>query len=142
METCLILPQRFSLTTPNRKVGFCHKKRFRPQTGVFAVKSDPYDRNFGGRSVDEDMIVLRKRIHEMKMVERNYEPPHDWMDWEKRYYTCYDSDVCEAVGLLQTLLMNTRPSLAIGMMVLVASSVPISVYMIVSHLIEASKGIF
>ncbi|KAK8498686.1 hypothetical protein V6N12_000988 [Hibiscus sabdariffa] len=38
--------------------------------------------NCGGRPrrpVDEDMIVLRKRIHEMKMVERNYEPPADWM---------------------------------------------------------------
>ncbi|GKV14461.1 hypothetical protein SLEP1_g25341 [Rubroshorea leprosula] len=28
------------------------------------------------------MIVLRKRIHEMKMIERNYELPEDWMDWD------------------------------------------------------------
>ena len=32
------------------------------------------------RLVDEDLIVLRKIIHEMKKVERNYEPLEDWME--------------------------------------------------------------
>ncbi|KAL6982114.1 hypothetical protein U1Q18_023730 [Sarracenia purpurea var. burkii] len=39
----------------------------------------------GGRrrgQVDENLIVLRKRIHEMKMKERNYEPPSHWMEWD------------------------------------------------------------
>ncbi|KAK8498689.1 hypothetical protein V6N12_000991 [Hibiscus sabdariffa] len=56
--------------------------------------NDDSNCNCGGRRrrpVDEDMIVLRKRIHEMKMVDRNYEPPTNWMEWEKRYYTSYDS---------------------------------------------------
>ena len=95
-----------------------------------------------GRSVDEEMIVLRKRIHEMRMIERNYEPPLEWMDWEKRYYAHYDSDICEAVGLLQNLLMSSRPSLAIGMAALVALSVPTSVFMVLSHLMQAAKGVF
>ncbi|RWR93898.1 putative Mediator of RNA polymerase II transcription subunit 18 [Cinnamomum micranthum f. kanehirae] len=91
--------------------------------------------------VDEGMIVLRKRIHEMKMVERNYEPPANWMDWEKRYFAFYDADVCEVVGVLQSLLMNTRPALAIGMMGLVTLSVPTSMFMVMSHLIDVAKGI-
>ncbi|XP_058082553.1 uncharacterized protein LOC131230669 [Magnolia sinica] len=106
-----------------------------------AARNNGHDWGFGGRSVDEDMIVLRMRIHEMKMAEMNYEPPVHWMEWEKRYYTCYDSDVCEAVGLLQTVLMNTRPSLAIGIVAFVALSVPTSTVFIMFHLIKLAKSI-
>lgn len=94
-----------------------------------------------GRLVDENMIVLRKRIHEMKMVERNYEPPSHWMEWEKRLYVGYDSFICDVMGILQSQLMNTRPSLALGMMALVTLSVPISSAMILLHLIEISQGV-
>lgn len=97
------------------------------------------DQNFGGRLVDESMIVLRKRIHEMNMIEKNYEPPSDWMDWEKRYYTSYDSIICEAMGFLQTQLMNTRPSLALGIIAFVAISVPTSTAMLFFHLVELTK---
>lgn len=77
-----------------------------------------------GRSVDESMIVLRLRIKEMKKHDR--EAPSDWMDWEKQYYAHYDEDVCEAIGLLQSYLMSLRPSVALGMLTLVAMSVLIS----------------
>ncbi|KAG4918811.1 hypothetical protein JHK85_057092 [Glycine max] len=97
------------------------------------------DQNFSGRLVDESMIILRKRIHEMNMIERNYEPPSDWMDWEKRYYNKYDSIICEAVGVLQSQLMNTRPSLALGAMALVAISVPTSSAVLLFHLVELAK---
>ncbi|KAJ3700777.1 hypothetical protein LUZ61_004482 [Rhynchospora tenuis] len=76
------------------------------------------------RLVDESMITLRKRMHEAKLAERNYEPPSDWMDWEKRYYIQYGTDVFELVGLLQGLLINTRPSVALGLMAIIAISVP------------------
>ncbi|TXG57242.1 hypothetical protein EZV62_018555 [Acer yangbiense] len=92
---------------------------------VFATR----DRDYQGRVVDESMIVLRKRLHEMKMVERNYEPPTEWMEWEKRYYTSYDSIICEVMGVSQSCLMNTRPSLALGMLALVLLSVPTSTAM-------------
>jgi len=99
------------------------------------------DQNFSGRLVDEGMITLRKRIHEMNMIERNYEPPSDWMEWEKRYYTKYDSIICEAVGVLQTQLMNTRPGLALGAMALVAISVPTSSAVVLFHLVELAKAV-
>ncbi|XP_008437695.2 uncharacterized protein LOC103483039 [Cucumis melo] len=80
----------------------------------------------GGKVVDESMIVLRKRIHEIKMAEQRQEPPADWLDWEKRYYSDYDSHICEALGYLQSHLMNTRPSVALGMLLLIIVSVPLS----------------
>ncbi|KAK7280363.1 hypothetical protein RJT34_25427 [Clitoria ternatea] len=98
------------------------------------------DQNFSGRLVDESMIILRKRIHEMNMMERNYEAPEDWMEWEKRYYTSYDSIICEAMGILQTQLMNTRPSLALGAMALVAISVPTSTAVALFHLLNFCKA--
>ncbi|KAA8529082.1 hypothetical protein F0562_033430 [Nyssa sinensis] len=122
-----------------------HKPRLinptkKPSTAVFASKRDAHDRDYDGRLVDEDMIVLRKRIHEMKMVERNYEPPSGWMEWEKRYYnSSYDSDICEAMEYLQTLLMETRPSLALGMVALIALSVPTSTALIAFQLMEVAK---
>ena len=59
---------------------------------VFAARRDSYEPDYnGGCLVDESMIILRKRIREMKMIERNYEHPEDWMEWEKQYYACYDA---------------------------------------------------
>ncbi|CAL9193344.1 uncharacterized protein LOC135613637 [Musa acuminata AAA Group] len=95
----------------------------------------------GGGLVDRSMIVLRKRIHEMKMAESNYEAPSGWMDWEKRYYTSYHADVCEILCLLQTLLMGTRPGVAIGMMAVLVLSVPTSAMFISFHLIAAANSI-
>lgn len=90
--------------------------------------------------VDENMIVLRKRIHEMKMIERNYEPPADWMDWEKQCYTSYDENICMLVGSLQSFLINTRPSLAIGMIMIITMSIPASTLMIILRLMEMANG--
>ncbi|EEF35759.1 uncharacterized protein LOC8266525 [Ricinus communis] len=121
--------------------------RFRPsRTRVFAAvgrdQAHGHDQSYNnacGRLVDVNMIVLRKRIHEMKMVERNYEPPSDWMEWEKQYFASYDSLICEMAGVLQSLLMNTRPGFALGMMGLIALSVPVSSAMVLSHFLEMAK---
>ncbi|KAL3501850.1 hypothetical protein ACH5RR_036299 [Cinchona calisaya] len=122
-----------------------HARSSNSATTLFAMgrsEADYHDhQNFNGRLVDENMIVLRKRIHETKMIEKNYEPPSEWMDWEKRYYTSYDSMICEAMGFLQSHLMKTRPSLAIGMIALVTLSVPTSSFLVMSQLMELTKGV-
>ncbi|XP_039043929.1 uncharacterized protein LOC120183272 [Hibiscus syriacus] len=105
---------------------------------------DPNCNCGGGRTrrpVDENMIVLRKRIHEMKMIERNYEPPADWMEWEKHYYTSYDSIICDVLGVLQSMLMNTRPSLAVGMVALIVLSFPASAAFVVLNAVDVTKRI-
>jgi hypothetical protein len=99
-------------------------------------------RDYGGRIVDENMILLRMRIRELKMSEMSQEPPACWMEWEKKYYTQYDEDVCEAVGLLQSYLLSIRPSLALGMAALVILSVPFSAGVLLFHALEMAKAIF
>lgn len=137
--TCLfssvLPPQPFSLGKSQcKKMGFLHGKRSRAM--VFAA-----GRDYRGCLVDEGMIILRKRIHEMKMIERNYEPPEEWAEWEKQYYTCYDEYICQVVGLLQSYLMNTRPSFSLAILALITVSVPASTVMILLRLMEVANGL-
>ena len=43
-----------------------------------------------GRMVDEDMLVLRKRMYELLRLEgelmKNDVPLEEWTEWEKRWY--------------------------------------------------------
>ncbi|KAL0408939.1 UNVERIFIED_CONTAM: hypothetical protein Sradi_1828300 [Sesamum radiatum] len=103
-------------------------------------RSEDSNHNYNDRIVDENMIVLRKRIHEMEMMERNYEPPMEWMDWEKRVYPNYDSMICDAMMWLQWHLMGTRPSVALGVIALVALSVPTSTAVVLINFLELIKG--
>ncbi|KAB2612423.1 hypothetical protein D8674_034739 [Pyrus ussuriensis x Pyrus communis] len=111
-------------------------------TGLVVVAAARDNREGPSRSVvDESLIVLRKRIHEMKMVERNYEPPQEWMHWEKQCYASYDDHVCNMVGCLQSCLMNTRPSVALSALLLFAVSVPASTAMILLRFMEVANGV-
>ncbi|XP_010513845.1 PREDICTED: uncharacterized protein LOC104789890 [Camelina sativa] len=122
----LVLSSSRRTTTSNKKMS------------VSAGASSGKDHYYygGGRLVDENMIVLRKRIHETKMVERNYEPPSHWMDWEKRFYSSYDSVICDSVGLLQSFLMNSRPTVAIATLLILLVSVPVSSTAIAFRLLD------
>ncbi|KAJ4869113.1 Uncharacterized protein Rs2_01374 [Raphanus sativus] len=113
-------PLRFHLLMTSQRITNVTKRR----SQTLACGGGYYYK--GGRVVDENMVVLRKRIHEMKMVERNYEPPSHWMQWEKRFYCGYDASICDALCILQTFLMNSRPSVAFGALLLVLVSVPVS----------------
>ncbi|KAG7970367.1 hypothetical protein I3843_07G080700 [Carya illinoinensis] len=73
------------------------------------VKAGRSERNghYGGRLVDKNMIVLRMLIREMKTSEISQaEPPSNWTEWEKQYYTHYDEDVCEVIGQLQSYFVK------------------------------------
>ncbi|KAJ4959978.1 hypothetical protein NE237_019888 [Protea cynaroides] len=131
------LPQPFSANFWRQKNGLGHRCNYRMT--ILAARRDDYDGGYG--TVDENMIVLRKRILEMKTMEKNHEAPEDWMEWEKKYYEHYNDDVCESVGLLQTQLMKTRPSVALGMLALVMLSVPTSMFIVIFHLMEIAKWI-
>ncbi|PON58504.1 mediator of RNA polymerase II transcription subunit [Trema orientale] len=118
----------------------------RRSTGVTACASRETNGrdNYGGRLVDENMIVLRLRIREMKMLETDNEAnrlPSEWMEWEKQYYVHYIEDVFEGIGLLQNYLMNTRPSVALGFLALFMLSVPISSGFVLFHVLETTKQI-
>ncbi|KAK6931009.1 hypothetical protein RJ641_002802 [Dillenia turbinata] len=135
--------QTISLSSPSLGPCFGDRKIMQRKDcwRALASRREAHEPNYyyGGRLVDESMIVLRKRLHEMKMVERNYEPPSHWMDWEKRYYTSYDSIICEVVGFLQSQLMNTRPTLALGFMALLTLSVPTTIVVLLFQMLELTK---
>ncbi|XP_059645811.1 uncharacterized protein LOC132287850 [Cornus florida] len=144
--TFLCSPDHLLLLPPFRPLSGTRKmaldQRNRACTTIYASRRDTHDQNYycNGRSVNENLVVLRKRIHEMKMMERNYEPPSGWMDWEKHFYTSYDEIICQAMGLLQSQLMNTRPSMALAMVALVTLSVPTSMSLLLVHLMEMVNG--
>uniref|UniRef100_A0A7N2KW37 Uncharacterized protein n=1 Tax=Quercus lobata TaxID=97700 RepID=A0A7N2KW37_QUELO len=123
----------FSFTTP-------HQRR-RGSFHVTASAGERKRRNYCGRVVDENMIMLRLRIREMKIMETNYKPPSNWMGWEKQYHSRYNDDVCEALGFLQDYFMNMRPSLAFGVIALVTFSVLISTGVGLFHAIDVAKRI-
>lgn len=122
-----ISPLRFHPLAFSHKISAGTQQKRKKTMSVSATASSGKDHYYGGgRLVDENMIVLRRRIHETKMVERNYEPPSHWMDWEKRFYSSYDSVICDSVGILQSFLMNSRPTVAIATLILLLVSVPVS----------------
>lgn len=79
----------------------------------------------------------------MEVAERNYEPPSNWTQWEKEYYMRYGADVCGFAGLVQAFLLSTRPGFGIGLMVLMAMSVPASAVLVWVQLVHAVRmGVF
>ncbi|KAL5745097.1 hypothetical protein ACOSP7_026243 [Xanthoceras sorbifolium] len=150
MEATKFLSYSTTLPFQNHQVSSplsttCRKKPRKPST-VFTMASarggggNPYG---SGRTVDEDMIVLRMRIREQKMLEMRSEPPPNWMEWEKKYYANngYGEDICEALGFLQNYLMNMRPAFALGLIALIYWDCRVSCCSISSdyYLIEVDK---
>ncbi|CAK7344165.1 unnamed protein product [Dovyalis caffra] len=118
--------------------------KLRPRRNtIVAVNRGTNGRDYGGKLVDENMIVLRLRIKEMKMLEACNNPPSHWMEWEKQYFLHfnYNNDVCEAVGILQNYLMNVRPSLALGLVTLVSLSVPIATGVVLFQAVEIAMRV-
>ncbi|CAI9758425.1 unnamed protein product [Fraxinus pennsylvanica] len=104
-----------------------------------------------GKSVDKNMIFLRMRIKKIKMLEGSSSSPDmpkskempnsNWKEWEKKYCRHYQRDICEGVGLLQSYLMNTRPSVALGMLTLIALSVPLSTSVVLINVLKVANGL-
>ncbi|KAM7254825.1 hypothetical protein ACFE04_020066 [Oxalis oulophora] len=117
----------------NRKLSLIKSKKSDHQ--------DPFHGKYYRSEVDESMIILRRRIHEMKMIERNYEPPSDWNEWEKNIYTRYDFIIYDMIRILQAQLMNTRPSLALGIISLMTFTLPYLTFMGLFQFLETSKEI-
>lgn len=87
--------------------------------------------------VDENMVVLKMRIQEMKIEEQEnrVNDSDRWMEWKKEWCKNYDSDVYELVGFLQILLMNNRPSLVVGVVALLLFSASTSLVVVLSYLL-------
>ncbi|XP_047165377.1 uncharacterized protein LOC124834671 [Vigna umbellata] len=117
-----------NVTTPRRSL-------------ICASKSDSFGHHYEGKMVDDNMILLRMRIREIETLETKGKDSSDWNEWEKKYFQNYDSDVCEAVGVLQRVLMNTRPSFALATFALLMLTTSMSMLQLAFHLVGYAKGI-
>ncbi|KAL2324196.1 hypothetical protein Fmac_023254 [Flemingia macrophylla] len=110
---------------------------------IYASKRDSFGHHYNdGKLVDENMILLRLRIREIEMVEMKGNAPKDWSEWENKYFGNYDSDVCEAVGLLQRMLMNTRPCFALAMLAMLMLTMSMSTSLFLFHLVEFATELY
>jgi len=91
--------------------------------------------------VDENIILLRIQIREIEMVEMKGKASSDWSEWEKKYFQNYGSDLCEAVELLQRLLINTRPSFALATFALLMLTISMPIFQLLFHFLAFAKGI-
>ncbi|XP_058769475.1 uncharacterized protein LOC131643303 [Vicia villosa] len=107
---------------------------------ISASKRESFGQHYDGKMVDENMIILRMRIREIEMLENKSKPPSHWTEWEKKYFENYGSDVCDGVGLLQTMLMNTRPGLVVGILAMIMLSMSMSMSLLVSQMMELANA--
>ncbi|KAI3453101.1 hypothetical protein Pfo_009764 [Paulownia fortunei] len=144
--------QSLHLSLPFSGNLMCRKSKKRVPNSVCARKRDANSHDKGhdhvrGRLVDENMIVLRMRIQEMKMKEEEEQQNHVtksgkyWMEWEREWCKNYESDVVEGVGFLQTWMMNSRPSMVLGMVALLIFSVSTSLAVALCYLLDFVMGL-
>ncbi|KAL2235079.1 UNVERIFIED_CONTAM: hypothetical protein Sindi_1240100 [Sesamum indicum] len=147
----LLLPPPFSgnfTTSPKRQPS--PRKTTSLATSPRAIKRDA-NREKGRHDhklVDENMIVLKMRIHEIKRKEEELNQAIctskcSWMEWEKQWCkNNYESDVYEAVGFLQILLMNTRPSLVLALLALLMFTTSTSLVLVLRSFLGIANHVF
>lgn len=104
--------------------------RGRASTSIRAMGNDgkrPNRRDY--RPVDENMIVLKMRIQEMETKERE-----NHLERGNEWYENYETNVYDFVGIVQMLMMNNRPSLVLGVIVLLLITSSTSLATVLSYL--------
>ncbi|RWW36152.1 hypothetical protein BHE74_00058848 [Ensete ventricosum] len=129
-------PAAFSFGSSPLQRSKLYRKR-RSALLVSACDKDANDHDFSGRLVDENMAVLRERIHEMKVGGAKYEAPSEWMEWEKQYHKRYRLDVCELMGMVQRWLLSSRPCVGLACVAVVALSLPMTVLVILFYRVKS-----
>eukprot|EP00253_Pinus_taeda_P024755 PITA_24755 len=138
-----LLPQMSIAFSPllQKQIGilrllFASKRERRVSQRQFAVKaasSGEYRFGSGGPNmVDANMIVLRKRILDLKMQEKNYKTPEEYMEREKDWYPGYHARVFMVMEWLQSALINTRPIVAICVLSLISASVSLAIIIVLA----------
>jgi hypothetical protein len=107
--------------------------------------------------VDEDMATLRRRIREARAKSSSEEDdtfdadvdagagiplPTEWTELERRHHGSYVAGVRSAVGLLEALLVNTRPGLGAGLLAMLLLGVPASLFLLCAQLIQAADSVW
>lgn len=102
-----------------------------------------------GESVDENPVILKIDLKKMKFLleasknqddqERILPSSSDLIEWERKLLNDYQVDVFEVIELLLSSLMSTRPSLALGVLAMMAMSVPFTESVFLENLFKVAK---
>ncbi|XP_008811980.1 uncharacterized protein LOC103722989 [Phoenix dactylifera] len=142
-----MLPQRFQShfsrrPPPRRARSHGHNKLLRKVRAAWNHEDADDLHEHQGGVVDENMKTLRQRARAIKAMDRGDGLLEEWIEWEEQYFhTFFQSDSWEILGWLQLDPADTRPSLAIGVTVMVRLSIPISVLVGMLYFMDAAKGI-
>lgn len=129
-----------------QRVSIAERKLSLPPNYLVTAASSSQDYDFGsegGKSiVDANMPLLRKRLNELKLQEdRNNERStpaerSERMQWEDELSLTYLSKVCEMMYLLHNFLMQTRPSVALASLSVMAVIVSGSVLFVLALIVR------
>jgi len=88
--------------------------------------AEPESAGTGGSGmVDSNMMVLRKRIQNIRIQETCFESPADWAEWERTAYPSYRADVCFMLSTMQSQLLTLRPGTVISIVSVLMAVVPV-----------------
>lgn len=78
------------------------------------------------------MMVLRRRIEDMRMKETFSQTPEEWMEWEKSCYSSYRADVNILMATLQSVLLGMRPGVVLFIISFLLAAAPVAVCLFLS----------
>ncbi|KAL7132356.1 hypothetical protein ABFS83_12G068500 [Erythranthe nasuta] len=145
LQSLHLSPRPFSgnFTCPKEPLISGGRRKRASSISVLAMKNNA---NSDDKLVDQNMVVLKMRIQEMRIKEEslgargpNDEHRRNWLDkWEDEYwpYEDYNSDVFEAIGFLQNLVMSTRPSFVFAVVALLIFSASTYVALVLTYLLS------
>lgn len=103
-------------------------KQRRQRAGMVRASgmAEPESAGTGGSGmVDSNMMVLRKRIQNIRIQETCFESPADWAEWERTAYPSYRADVCFMLSTMQSQLLTLRPGTVISIVSVLMAVVPV-----------------
>lgn len=89
----------------------------------------------GSGMVDDNMMILRKRIQSLRAQEKFSDMPAEWMEWERNAYASYRADICLLLSTIQSQLLTMRPGIALSIV-----SISLAIFPVASLLFLTALG--
>ncbi|KAH9534959.1 hypothetical protein CY35_17G029500 [Sphagnum magellanicum] len=80
----------------------------------------------GSGMVDDNMMILRKRIQSLRAQEKFYDMPAEWMEWERNAYASYRADIGLLLSTIQSQLLTMRPGIALSIVTISLAIFPVA----------------
>lgn len=88
--------------------------------------AEPESAGTGGSGFDDsNMMVLRKRIQNIRIQESCFDTPAEWFEWERSVYPGYRADICFLLSTMQSQLLNIRPGTALSIVSVLMAVLPV-----------------